>query len=304
MTPIPPLGEAGPATRILVAGYGVMTAGIIPHLTSLPGAHVSIASRHLTAPVPGTTLIGPDDAASARPDVVIGCFADDDTSRSFWNRPHARAAITARRATCIELSTISPGWAENWHRHIADAGGLPVECPVTGSRPGARSGTLTGFLHSPTPLTGADLRVLEAFTAKRFHFSRPGNPARFKLIFNAWGAALLHCLGVFARQLPEHLGEDYPTAADAITSVGWMAHLAASKLDRIERADYHDPDFAVRHMLKDLALAQDLLGNLPLVTTTAAAYEAAAAVHGPWADFTAVADPLGDTPCSPTTSPR
>ncbi|MGW2680897.1 NAD(P)-binding domain-containing protein [Streptomyces sp. NPDC001436] len=304
MTPIPPLGDAGPATRILVAGYGVMTAGIIPHLTGLPRTHVTIASRHLEKPVPGTTLLHPGAVASARPDVVLGCFADDDTSRSFWTHPQTRAAITTRRATCIELSTISPGWAEEWHQHITAAGALPVECPVTGSRPGARTGTLTGFLHSPAPLTGEGRRVLEAFTAKRFHFSTPGNPARFKLIFNAWGASLLHCLGVFARQLPEHLGEDYPTAAEAITSVGWMAPLAASKLKRIEQADYGDPDFAVRHMLKDLALAQELLGDLPLVTATAAAYAAAAAVHGPWADFTAVADPPGDTPCTPTTSPR
>ncbi|MFF1560941.1 NAD(P)-binding domain-containing protein [Streptomyces sp. NPDC058279] len=271
-----------------------MTAEIIPHLTDLPNTHITIASRHLKSPPPHTDLIRPHDIAPARPDIVIGCFTDDEVSRSFWNHPQARAAITTRRATCIELSTISPGWAEAWHDHISEAGGLPVECPVTGSRPGAHTGTLTGFLHTPTALDGRDRCVLDAFIARRFHFSRPGNPARFKLIFNAWGAALLHCLGVFARELPEHLGGDYPTAAEAITSVGWMAQLAAAKLDRIERADYSDPDFAVRHMLKDLGLAQDLLGDLPLISSTVAAYADAAAAHGPWADFTAVAGLAGE----------
>ncbi|WP_405444664.1 NAD(P)-binding domain-containing protein [Streptomyces erythrochromogenes] len=295
MTAVPPLGDADPATRILVAGYGAMTGGIIPHLTGLTATHVTIASRHLKeAPLPGTVLIRPDGIARARPDVVIGCFADDESSRTFWQHPQTRAAVRAHRSTCIELSTISPAWAESWHARITEAGGLPVECPVTGSRPGAQAGELTAFVHHPGPLDPAGLRVLDAFTARRFAFFHPGNPARFKVIFNAWGAALLHCAGVFARQLPEHLAEDYATAADAITSVGWMATLAASKLDRIERSDYSDADFAVQHMLKDLELARDLLGDLPLITTTAAAYTAAMDLHGPWADFTAVADRTGE----------
>ncbi|MFK0016257.1 NAD(P)-binding domain-containing protein [Streptomyces sp. NPDC091027] len=296
MTAVPPLRGADPATRILVAGHGAITAGILPHLTGLTGTHVTIASRHLKQAPPGTVLIRPDDIAPARPDIVIGAFADDDASRAFWEHPRTRATVTAHGSTCIELSTISPTWAEAWHDHTTAAGGLPIECPVTGSRPGARAGTLTAFLHHPGPLNDTNLRILDAFTARRFTFSRPGNPTRFKLIFNAWGAALLHCAGVFARQLPQHLAEDYPTAADAITSVGWMADLAAAKLDRIERADYSDPDFAVRHMLKDVELARDLMGDLPLLTATAAAYAAAVDLHGPWADFTAVADRTGEAP--------
>lgn len=297
MTPTPRLEQAFPAMSILVAGYGVMTAGIIPHLTGFP-AHVTVASRHLKrAPLPGTDLIRPDDISPTRRlDVVIGCFVDDDASRTFWQRPQTRAAVAAHHPTCIELSTISPRWAEAWHDHVADLGGLPVECPVTGSRTGARAGTLTGFVHTCAPLEHRAHRVLETFIARRFEFSRPGNPARFKVIFNAWGAALLHCLGVFARQLPAHMGDDYPTAADAVTSVGWMAQLAESKLDRVERADYADPDFAVRHMLKDLTLARELLGDLPLIESTAEAYAKAAAIHGPWADFTAVADLSGGAP--------
>ncbi|MFJ6784381.1 hypothetical protein [Streptomyces yangpuensis] len=48
MTAVPPLGDADPATRFLVAGYGAITAGIIPHLIGLTATHVTVASRHST----------------------------------------------------------------------------------------------------------------------------------------------------------------------------------------------------------------------------------------------------------------
>ncbi|MFD4135261.1 NAD(P)-binding domain-containing protein [Streptomyces goshikiensis] len=284
------LASARPATRILVAGYGVMTAGIIPHLVNLPHTRVTIASKHLAAaPLPGTTLMRPHDVARAEPDVIIGCFADDPDSQAFWTSAHTTDSLASHDPVCIELSTISPGWAEDWHNLISGHGGIPVECPVTGSRPGATTGTLSAFLYTPVQDDRTET-VLAAFTAHRYAFTRPGNPARFKLIYNAWGASILHSLGVFARQLPAHLGEDYPIAARAVTTDGWMSTIAASKLPRMERQDYADPDFAARHMLKDLEHARDLLGALPLIDLTANAFAQAVADHGPYADFTAVAD--------------
>ncbi|UQW99110.1 hypothetical protein [Streptomyces sp. RerS4] len=199
------------------------------------------------------------------------------------------AALADHRPVCVELSTISPEWAEEWHQQITCRGGIPVECSVTGSRPAATSGTLTAFLHTPVHDARTET-VLAAITSQRHEFSRPGNPARFKLIFNAWGAAVLHSLGVFARQLPTHLGEDYQVAARAVTTTGWMAAITASKLPRLERQDYKDPDFAVRHMVKDLEYARELLGPLPLIDLAINAYAQAVADHGAYADFTAVGD--------------
>ncbi|MFE3866068.1 hypothetical protein ACFXPT_37480 [Streptomyces goshikiensis] len=166
----------------------------------------------------------------------------------------------------------------------------PRECPVSGSRPCATIGTLSAFLYTPVQDDPTET-VLAAFTGHRYAFTRPGNPARFKPIYNAWGASILHSLGVIARQLPAHLGEDYPIAARAVTTDGWMSTIAASKLPRVECQDYADPDFAARHMLKDLGHARDLLGALPLIDLTVAAFAQAVANQGPYAVFTAVADP-------------
>ncbi|MGW3387434.1 NAD(P)-binding domain-containing protein [Streptomyces cinereoruber] len=290
MTPSP-LRAARPATSILVAGYGALTSGILPHLTGLPDTAVTLMSRHLTTcPDPRATLIRPDAAGATEPDVIIGCFADDEHSRSFWEHPNTAAVLAAHRPACIELSTISPAWAEEWHQLLQGHGAVPVESPVTGSRPGAVAGTLSAFLHCPMADERAE-RVLGAFTRNRYRFSSPGHPARFKLVYNAWGAAILHSLGVYARLLPLLLGEDSTTAADIITTDGWMSVIASAKLGRIDSGDYSDPDFAATHMAKDLRYARDLLGDLPLINLTLKAFEETVKLHGPYADFTAVAAP-------------
>ncbi|MBD0692980.1 NAD(P)-binding domain-containing protein [Streptomyces sp. CBMA123] len=292
MTPAPS-GAPRPATSIVVAGYGALTSGILPHLAALPATRVALTSRHLTqAPHAAVPLIGPAELTDQRPDVVLGCFENDARSRNFWTNQHVTAAIATHRPACIELSTISPERAVQWHRETAALGATTWECPVTGSRPGAQAGTLSAFLYAAAPNASAK-RALAAFTRHRYRFTAPGNPARFKLIFNAWGAALLHAASAFARRLPEHLGEDYPVAARIVTTDGWMAALAAQKLPRFEQRAYGDPDFAVHHMIKDLRYARDLLGEEVLLTAALDAYTAAEQHHGPYADFTAVADIRG-----------
>ncbi|GAA1944374.1 NAD(P)-binding domain-containing protein [Kitasatospora viridis] len=280
-----------PATTVVVAGYGVITAGILPHLAALPSLRVALTSRHLDrAPHGQVPLISPDDIPAGRPRVIVGCFEDDTRSRGFWGHPKVVAAIRAERPACIELSTITPDQAVRWHHEVTALGGAAWECPVTGSRPAAEAGTLSAFLHASGPSTAAD-EVLAAFTRNRYEFGRPGNPARFKLVFNAWGASLLHAAAVFARCLPDLLGPDYPTAAKVVTSDGWMAALADQKLHRIVSRAYEDPDFAVHHMVKDLRYARALLGDLPPLAAALDAFVAAEELHGPYADFTAVADP-------------
>ncbi|MFE6052645.1 NAD(P)-binding domain-containing protein [Kitasatospora sp. NPDC056446] len=282
-----------PAASIVVAGYGALTSGILPHLAALPDTRVALTSRHLAqAPHPTISLITPAELAARSPDLILGCFETDTRHQVFWADRHVTTAVTEHRPACLDLSTISPERAERWHQEITALGGLPWECPVTGSRPGARAGILSAFLHAPAPHETAE-RALLAFTRHRYRFTAPGNPARFKLIFNAWGATLLYAAGEFARQLPLRLGADYPEAARIVTTDGWMATLAAQKLHRITERSYEEPDFSVHHMIKDLHYARDLLGDLPLLTAALNAFTEAESRHGPYADFTAVADTRG-----------
>lgn len=146
-----------------------------------------LLSRHLSEPpCEGVELTTLDTMVSTPPDVIIGCFETDERSREFWLDQRVGQAVAERGAGCIEMSTLSLGWARDWHGAVSAAGGISVESPVTGSRPGATSGTLSAFVYESAPDPRVR-RVLDCFVSKRYDFHLPGNPTCFKLVYNAWG---------------------------------------------------------------------------------------------------------------------
>ncbi|MFJ9522001.1 NAD(P)-binding domain-containing protein [Kitasatospora sp. NPDC101801] len=278
--------------RVLVAGYGVMTRGVVPHLARRADMTVSLLSRHqLTPPCEGVEIASPDDLADAPFDVVLGCFADDERSREFWTDPRVVGALSGLRTACIEMSTLSVDWAVEWHARIARAGGVSFESPVTGSRAGATDGTLAAFVHGSADDARAEL-VLGTFVRNRYDFAAPGNPARFKLVYNAWGASIMHSVAAYVPALQEALGQDFDVARQILGVEGWMAPVCASKLDRTVAQDYSDPDFALRHLVKDLRYAHDVLGDSnELLDLVYRSFRAAEDAYGGAADFTAVTGP-------------
>ncbi|MET9895152.1 NAD-binding protein [Streptomyces sp. NPDC006465] len=273
-----------------MSGYGVMTRGVIPHLARQDDISVALLSRHLSEPpCEGVELTTLDAMVSTPPDVIIGCFETDERSREFWLDRRVGQAVAERGAGCIEMSTLSLGWARDWHGAVSAAGGISVESPVTGSRPGATSGTLSAFVyesaHDPRVR-----RVLDCFVSKRYDFHLPGNPTCFKLVYNAWGASLLHSVAAYVPTLQDRLGKDFDVAQEILSSDGWMALVCASKLSRVVAADFDDPDFAVRHMVKDLGYARDMVGTPhALLDLVHQSFRTAAATFGGDADYTAVA---------------
>ncbi|RJQ75877.1 NAD(P)-binding domain-containing protein [Amycolatopsis panacis] len=245
-------------TTVLVSGLGVMTRGILAHLAGHPGHTVALHSRHAArSPVPGVRCVSEDGLSALRPDVIVGCFENDDRSREFWSLEPIGEAVAAG-AVCIELTTLGLAQVLWWHELIRASGGVGVECPVTGSRSGAESGTLSAFVHA----SGSDERidqVLKLFVRTRYDFREPGHPTRFKLLYNAWGATMLATLSSFVPPLEELLGPDFPVAQRIIASDGWMALVCASKLDKMLPVAPDELDFALRHMRKDLGHAEAIM---------------------------------------------
>ncbi|MER6047741.1 hypothetical protein K2224_37785 (plasmid) [Streptomyces sp. BHT-5-2] len=275
-----------------MAGYGVITSGIIRQLLHSGEMSVSLLSRHLTTPPhPGVRLVTEAEVPASRPDVILGCFEDDVRSREFWTSPSTTAATVASGAGCIEMSTLSPAWIDEWHIRIRGSGGVSVECPVTGSRSGAANGTLSAFLYRSADDPRSE-QVLRACTRQRYTFRTSGHPTRFKLVYNAWGAALLHSLKAFVPTLRAALGEDFDVAGEIVKSNGWMSLVCASKLDRMVEERFDDPDFALRHMVKDLRYAHDVIGDSnDLLDLVYRSYVQAESIHGGAADYTAVTGP-------------
>lgn len=273
----------------MVSGYGVMTRGVLAHLGRHDGMSVGLLSRHQrTTPCAGVECLAIEDLPEFSPDVILGCFEGDERSREFWGSSRVRGAVAARGAACIEMSTLSPRWVTEWHSLVESSGGVSVESPVTGSRSRAENGTLSAFVYA----SADDLRandVLGTFVRKRYDFNVPGHPTRFKLIYNAWGAAILHSMGSFVPVLIDLLDEDFEVAIQILKNDGWMALVCSSKLDRMLEEKYGDPDFALRHMVKDLRYAEAVIVEPDeLFRVVHEAFVGAQERHGGSADYTAV----------------
>ena len=274
--------------RVLVSGYGVMTEGLLPHLTRVEGWTVDLVSRHLTAsPQPGVRLVALDDLVQTPPDLVLGCFESDARSREWWTSPAVDEAVRRSGALCVEMSTLGVDWVREWHALVGALGGTSLEAPVTGSRRGAATGTLSLFVHA-----SADHRLvdpfLEAVGDRRYDFATAGHPTTFKLVYNAWGAAILETMRSYVPPLREHLGDDFDVARRVIEGDGWMAAVCSGKLGRTLSEDFSEPDFALELMVKDLQLASTVLAGDPASDRVRSTYEAALAHHGARADFSAV----------------
>jgi 3-hydroxyisobutyrate dehydrogenase len=295
-------GQPG-GIRVLVGGFGVMTRGVIPHLLDHPTMKVTLTSRHLTStPDARLELVRRADLRERQFDVVLGCFESDDASQQFWTSPDLAPVLRDGRPGCIEMSTLSHPQALSWYEHLGALGCPSIESPVTGSRPRATEGTLSAFAYASARHPPAE-QVLAVFTERRYDFSQPGNPTLFKLIYNAWGAALLDTLATFARPMREQLSDDFDVARDVIMGDGWMSLVATSKLDRMLSEDFSDPDFALGHMIKDVTLAGDVLDTSEYLPSLLARYQHAADAFGLDVDYTAVTA-VPDGPRSASSSPQ
>ncbi|MER6379869.1 NAD(P)-binding domain-containing protein [Streptomyces sp. NPDC001127] len=283
-------------SHVLVSGYGVMTRGIIPHLVQSADISLALLSRHQTVPpIAGVKSVSWEYVCDSPPDVILGCFESDERSKEFWNSPQVKHAVCAVGTSCIEMSTLSHQWAIEWHSLIAAMGGTSIESPVTGSRVGASNGTLSAFVYESAKDERA-VQILNAFVQNRYDFHEPGNPTLFKLVYNAWGAALLHSLTAFVPTLQASLGEDFGVAAEIVRKDGWMSLVCNSKLGRMTAGKFDDPDFALKHMVKDLRYAHEVLGTSnDLLNLVYRAFLAAEDLHGGSADYTAVTG-QGDRP--------
>lgn len=243
--------------KILILGSGVMAVGIARQLT----AHydVTMLSRHLNPANENfrvvTTL---KDVMSESYAAVFSCVADDARSRELWLDGCMDALIRRDRPIVVELSTLSVNWIEEWFQYMDTYEIVAIESPVTGSRLGAETGTLSAFRFSKFTSPVAD-EIFAVFTDHIYEFSSPGNPTRFKLIYNSWGAAILATFGPHAELLATHLHKDLDLALTIVQSDGWMAPVVSSKLARYRSRNFSNPDFKLSHMVKDLNYLNSLL---------------------------------------------
>jgi 3-hydroxyisobutyrate dehydrogenase len=252
--------------RVAVLGLGIMGRGIAGNLLR-KGFPTAVWNRTPARAEPfrklGADVVESPAAAAAGADVVIDVVTDVAASRAVWTGPAGALSAMPPGSTAVECATLSVRWIRELDALVRARKVAFIDCPMTGSKEGAEKGTLT-------LLTGADKAelekirpVLEAFSARIFHFGPPGMGTAYKLINNLILAAQILVTGE-GIALAERSGLDLSLVADSIQAGAMASPIVKTKLPFILKRDFADTNFALRWMLKDLRYGLEYAAEIGL----------------------------------------
>ncbi|MFN2297224.1 MAG: NAD(P)-dependent oxidoreductase [Anaerolineales bacterium] len=283
-------------TKVSVLGLGIIGGGIARNLAG-KGFATTVWNRTPERAEPfralGARVAESPETAASGADVVIDAVTDVDASREVWTGPHGALAAMAPGSAAVECATLSVKWVRRLHAQAVARGIAYIDCPVTGSKVGADTGTLT-------LLTGAEWNdlervrpVLEAFSKLIFRFGPPPAGTQYKLVNNLLLAAQILSAGE-GMAITEACGLDGARVTDAICAGAMASPIVKNKLRAILAREYGETQFALRWMLKDLRygleLADEMGLRLPAARLVCDLYAEADGRGWGGRDYAAVAD--------------
>jgi 3-hydroxyisobutyrate dehydrogenase len=269
--------------RVAVLGLGIMGRGIAGNLLR-KGFSVAVWNRTAARAEPfralGADVAASPAAAAAGADMVIDVVTDVAASREVWTGGAGALSAMSPGSTAVECATLTAGWIRELDALARSRKIAFIDCPMTGSKDGAEKGTLT-LLIGAEPSDLEKVRpVLEAFSARIFHFGPPGKGTEYKLINNLM-LAIQTLATVEGIALAKGAGLDLPVVAEAIQAGAMASPIVKAKLPSMLKQDFSDTQFALRWMLKDLRyaleLARELGVDLPMLEKTCELYTQAEA---------------------------
>lgn len=266
-------------STVAVLGAGIMASGVISRLRG-QGYSLALFNRTRQKLVEiarsGDKVYETPADAAADADIVLSLVLDDEASESVWMGPNGAFKTIDAGAIAVECSTLSPAYIERWLEAAANNNVAAVDAPVTGSRQGAESGTLTVFAGGSQEALEQLRPVFSAIAKKVIHFGPPGSGTRFKLAFNMMGGSILVAVAE-SIALAQSFGFDTEEIVTGLSSYGLGA--AQTKAEYMAVSNYTSIDCALGTLLKDLHYAADSEStqglNLPLARLARARYERA-----------------------------
>ncbi len=158
--------------------------------------------------------------------------------------------------TVIQMSTISPAESLQLKQKIKKLGGNYFEAPVLGSIPQATNGELIILVGSSTGQFKSFKNLLDVLGNKVLRIGETPKGAAIKLALNQLivteTAAFAMSLG-YVRQT----GVSVNIFMDILRESALYAPTFDKKLDRYMKRDFENPNFPVKHLLKDLNLISE-----------------------------------------------
>lgn len=226
------------AQRLLESGFSVTAYNRTPSkLAPLQSAGVRIAATpREVLEASDCTILMLTDAAAIR-SVLLG----EDTKPQLVGH------------TLVQMGTIAPTQSRAIRDEIVAAGGEYLEATVLGSIPEAKTGTLIVMVGSTPEQFDRWLEVLKCFDPEPLRMGEVGSAAAMKLAMNQLIGSLTSAFAL-SLALVRRQGLDVEDFMKIVRQSALYAPTFDKKLERMLADRYTNPNFPVKHLLKDANL--------------------------------------------------
>lgn len=247
--------------NITLLGTGLMGQALVEHLLT-KGQSVTVYNRTAEKVVDlqqkGALVANTAQAALMNCEICILMLSDAVAINTVLDSIDKE---TFKDKLIIQMGTIAPNESRAIQHYVTERQGRYLECPVLGSLPEARSGTLILMAGGSDEDFNVALPLLEIMGKNPRHIGDIGQGATVKLAMNQLIAGLT---ASFALSLA--LVEKEGIATEQFMSIVRDSALYAptfdKKLDRMLARDFTRPNFPTKHLAKDtrlfLSVAQEL----------------------------------------------
>ncbi len=242
--------------RIAILGLGII-GGTWARNHHADGRDVRTWNRSAKPDAPGFTADAV--AATAGAEVIMICVADPPAVQQVLERI---APVLRAGQIVIQTSTISAAWTTRFATLVQARGGAYLDSPFTGSKPAAEQRQTVFYVGGDSAVLERARPALIPLSKAILHVGGIGAASSLKLAMNVnialVGQALCESLALARRA-----GLDDATFFEALKLNASRSGIADLKEPKLRARDWA-PQFSVKHMAKDLRLALETAGDLPL----------------------------------------
>ncbi|MGI8906329.1 MAG: NAD(P)-dependent oxidoreductase [Candidatus Sumerlaeaceae bacterium] len=200
--------------------------------------------------------------------------------------------------TIIQCSTISAEWTHRFAKQVRGTGADFLEAPFTGSRPAAEQRKTVFYTAGESEVLEKARPVLERLASSIQYIGPLGTASSLKLAMNIQIAGIAQAL-CESLALCRASGIDDEKFFDALHLNAARSGVSDLKEPKLLARDY-SPQFSIKHMAKDLRLAQETTRGvnleLPQLASLIPVYQQA--LENGWSedDYISLERLLGETP--------
>jgi 3-hydroxyisobutyrate dehydrogenase-like beta-hydroxyacid dehydrogenase len=232
-----------------VIGLGIIGRGISAHLRR-KGFQVFVWNR---TPRPVPNFVG-SPAELAELSDYIQIFVSDD--EALLNTVHQLSENLAPRHIVIGHPTVAPDSMRAAAEIVERRGARFVEAPFTGSRVAAEKGELIYYTGGEEKILRQARPILEASSKEIIEIGELGQATVIKVVTNMVTAASVEAAAE-ALGLVHALGVPPKKFVQAMQANASHSTTLAMKMPKMIERDF-EPHFSVKHMLKDMQIANQL----------------------------------------------